>query len=225
AVLVLVAFGVTFGWSEQRVKKATKRLGAIAEKWKQEADPGLYAEAFAKIEAIAAALRDVKSKYERDRQAYIERLHARELDHYLMKTSILIADAGPIGSEKLSYLFDNGIKTAADVTDEKFRLLPRIQTTQEKQDLKTWRRALEAQFWKSHSYKLTIHQERNLIVEIRKDNDRMREELEQAPDQLMELAARLRTRQTELALEAEKQVAVLRQHGPRLLALDGKRAG
>jgi len=224
AVALFVVFGFVYSRSESLVKRATKRLGGVAEKWKQEADPVLYTETLNKFEGIADSLRDVKTSFEKRRQEFIETLHAPELDAYLAKYSILIADAGPIGSEKLSYLFDNGVKTAADVTQEKFRLLPRILPPNEKQDLLSWRRALELQFWKSHNYKLTIHQERNLIVEMRKHNDRMRQELEEAPSQLEELAQRLRSRQEELAVEAQRHVEVLRLHGPKLLALEGKKA-
>jgi len=223
-VVVLVGFGVFYSRSEGLVKKASKRLGGIAERWKQEADPMLYMDTLAQYEEIANSLRDIKTTYEKRRQQFIEKIHAPELDQYLAKYSILIADAGPTGSEKLSYLFDNGVKTAADITQEKFRVLPRILPNQEKQDLFAWRKSLEMQFWKSHNYKLTIHQERNLIVEMRKDNDRMREELEQAPGQLEELAERLRSRQEELSIEAKRYVEVLQQHGPKLLALEGKKA-
>lgn len=224
AIVALLMFGVIFSRSEWRVRAATKGLSNIAERWKKEADPTLYSDALIRFEEIANSLRDVKTQYERDRQAYIELIHQPELERHLSKYKILIADAGPIGWDKLSYLFEKGIETAADVTDERFRMLPRIQTNQEKQHLKAWRKSLEAQFWKSHNYKLTIHQERNLIVQIRKENDRKRAELDEAPAKLEELADRLRSRQDELANEAEKYVAVLRRHGPRLLALEGKKA-
>ncbi len=224
AVLVLILFGAVYSRSEMLVKRATRKLGGIAEKWRQEADPMLYMEVLVKYEEIANSLKDVKATYERRRQRYIEDIHVHELEAYLAKYSILIADAGPIGSEKLSYLHDNGIRTASDLSHEKIRSLPRVLPNQEKQDLMSWRKSLEVQFWKSHNYKLTIHQERKLIVEMRKDNDRMRQELELAPSHLEELAARLADRQGQLASEAERYVGVLREHGPKLLALEGKKA-
>jgi hypothetical protein len=223
AVVVLLAFGVLYSRSEWLVKKATKHLGTIADKWKLEADPALYMEALLKYEEIANNLRDVKSRYERARQAYIEQLHRPELEQYLSKFTTLIADAGPLTSEKLSYLYDNGIKTAADLSRERFKTLPRIMQNKEQQDLLAWRGSLEAQFWKSHNYKLTIHQERKLIVDLRKENDRQRELLENAPSELESLASRLRERQEELASDAERYVQVLQHHGPRLLALEGNK--
>jgi DNA-binding helix-hairpin-helix protein with protein kinase domain len=223
AVMLLIAYASLQWRSDWLVKGATKRLGSLAEAWKQEADPSIYTMALQKYYDIANDLKDAKGRFEKGRQSYIEQLHAPELDTYLAKYSILIADAGPIGSEKLSYLHDNGIKSAAHVTDENFKRLPRLMPQTEKEALKTWRRSLEAQFWKSHNYKLTIHQERNLVVNLRKENDLKRQQLEKAPDELQLLAERLAIRQTELADRAEKHVQVLRAYGPKLLALEGKK--
>jgi DNA-binding helix-hairpin-helix protein with protein kinase domain len=224
AIVLLALFAAFYSRSEVMVRRATRRLGGLAERWRSEADPSLYTESLQKYYDLANSLRDVKGTFDQRRQEYIEDLHADELDAYLSKSSIMIADAGPLGSEKLSYLLENGIKTAAQISRENLRRLPRLQDKKEQDALLNWRKTLEQKFWKSHNYKLTIHQERNLIVEVRKENDRAKRELEKAPTELEEIAERLRDRQSELAVEAEKHVSVLRQHGPRLLAIEGKKA-
>lgn len=224
AIVILAIFAAFYSRSELLVRTATKRLGSLAERWRAEADPSLFNEALQRYQELANTLRDVKGTFERRRQRYIEDLHADELDAYLSKSSIVIADAGPLGSEKLSYLFENGIKTAAQISRENLRRLPRLQEKKEQDALLQWRNTLEQKFWKSHNYKLTIHQERNLIVEVRKENDRAKQELEKAPSELEAIADRLRDKQAALTEEAEKYVSVLKQHGPRLLAIEGKKA-
>ena len=150
-------------------------------------------------------------------------MHRPDLDHYLSKYSILIADAGPLGHEKLSYLYDNGIQNASHLSDTRLRSLPRNIPPSERSDLLNWRRSLELQFWKSHSYKLSIHQERNLVVQIRKENDQRLSELEEAPAKLESLAAAITERQMGLVEEAEPFVALAKEHGPLALALEEPR--
>ncbi|HVT13972.1 MAG TPA: hypothetical protein VHE55_17040 [Fimbriimonadaceae bacterium] len=215
-IIILLVFGLIFGRSEMLVRRATRRLGGIAETWKREADPGLYLDELVHYQRIANDLRDAKNRLERKRQAYIEQLHAGELHQFLKKYTIM--------SARLSQLEQGGVKSAADLTVEKLRALPRPIPAPEQEELIAWRRSLEEIFWKSHNYKLTIHQERTLIVELRKENDRDRVLLEEAPNKLEELAERLRDRQRELSVEANRYVDMLREHGPKLLALESRKA-
>jgi DNA-binding helix-hairpin-helix protein with protein kinase domain len=223
-IILLLLYAALQWRSDLKVRVATKKLENLAEAWRQEADPDLFTRSLQSYYDIAYELRDAKSRFETGRQSYIEQIHAPELDIYLAKYSVLIADAGPIGSEKLSYLHDNGLQTAADIKDACFKRLPRLIPQAEKEALKAWRKSLEAQFWKSHNYKLTIHQERNLLVNLRKENDLKKQQLEQGPEELNSLATRLSAKQVELSEKAEKHVQVLREHGPKLLALEGKKA-
>ncbi|HWA82695.1 MAG TPA: hypothetical protein VG820_04645 [Fimbriimonadaceae bacterium] len=223
-IVVLVMFGLVFGRSEMLVRRATRRLGSIAETWKQEADPSLYLDELTHYQHIANDLRDAKGRLERKRQAYIEQLHAGELRQFLTKYKIMSANVGAIGRERLTQLEQAGIASAADLTMASLRAVARPIPVSEQNELIAWRRSLEEIFWKSHNYKLTIHQERTLIVEVRKENDRDRARLEEAPTRLEELAERLGRRQDELNTEANRYVDVLRQHGPRLLALESRKA-
>lgn len=223
AVVILVVFGLIYSRSDLLVKKATKKLGAIAEQWKKDADPAIFANTLQNYYDIAYELRDSKGRFERGRQRYIEELHVHELEIYLDKNKIHSADAGSLGSEKKGMLDDNGVKSAADITEERLRSLPRL-SNQERVDLIAWRRTLEMKFWKTHNYKLTIHQERKLIVDLRKQNDNQLKLLESGPSELEALAERLRTRQDQLAQNADKYVQVLKTHGPKLLALEGQKA-
>jgi DNA-binding helix-hairpin-helix protein with protein kinase domain len=223
AVVMLLAFGMVYSRSDRLVRNATRKLGGIAEIWKREADPSIFANALQTYYDIAYDLRDVKGRFERGRQRSIEELHAHELHVFLDKYKIFTADAGTLGHEKKGRLDDHGIKSAADISESTLRTFPSV-TAQERADLIAWRRTLEMQFWKSHNYKLTIHQERKLIVDLRKQNDIQLKTLENGPMELELLAERLRNRQEDLAKEADKYVAVLRQHGPKLLALEGKKA-
>lgn len=224
SIFVLCIFGAFFGRSEVLVRRATRRLGGLAEIWKREADPSLYLDEVMRYQQLANDLRDAKARFERKRQAYIEQLHAGELNHFLAKYKIQSANAGTIGQDRFAQLEQGGVKTAADISLQKFRSLPRVLPVHEQNDLLAWRASLEAIFWRSHNYKLTIHQERTLIVEVRKENDRDRVVLEEAPQKLEELAERLRSRQEQLGRDAERYVSVLRQHGPKLLALEGSKA-
>lgn len=218
--IVVVAFSLPYEFLRWRINRANRGLDKLKARWNAEASTAIYQERLAYYQSLANALKDVKQEFERERELFVRDMHRPELLQFLQKFSILIANAGSLGSERLSYLHDHGIATAADIDPETFRMLPRIMASNEKQELMAWRQSLEAQFWKSRQYRLTVHQERQLILKVRKENERKKAELEHAPVELEDLRQRLSKRQLEIAEEAYSTVQMLRQEAPRLLAYE-----
>lgn len=220
--LALFLFALPAELLAKRVRRASRRLDKLRETWNNEASNVIYEHRRLYFESLAHSLKDVKSEYDRERELFVRELHQKELLTYLQKFSILIANATSIGSERLSYLHDHGIETAADISADGFRNLPRIMSSTEKEELSNWRQSLESQFWKSRHYRLTVHQERQLILKVRKENERKKAELESAPNELSELRERLARRQTEISAAAAPLVHLLRTEGPKLLAMEGR---
>ncbi len=207
-----------------RVKKAQRELEKLRERWNNEASPKLYDKRIAYYQSLGSELQNVKRTYEHQREGYVHELHQEELTQFLKKFSILIADTVSLSGDRLSYLHDHGIATAAEVQSENLKMLPRILAASEKIELMNWRENLEAQFWKGRQYRLSVHQERQLILKVRKENERKKAELEGAEEDLAALRLNLKGRQREIEAAAEKRVAVLRHYGPIALALEGKKS-
>ncbi len=155
---------------------------------------------------------------ENARQKLIRVRYQDQLDIHLRKYSILGADAGPIGSQKLSDIYQRGFRTAADLTPqwvdgEKDRKAACWDQLME------WRRSLEEQFWSTAHYALPALEESRLHLRLQREHRECRERLVGAEKTLRSTAANLLLLDKEFQSKVEAPQRVLSKYGPLLLAL------
>ncbi|MGV3615769.1 MAG: protein kinase domain-containing protein [Fimbriimonas sp.] len=223
-LVALVMFGsaMIVGPLRHRLKGARKQLEKLRDEWDRTADPNVFAHAVQDIDDLRDRLAKAQDRLKAAREAKIRDLYRAQLDRYLEKYSILAADAGPIGSGKLSYLHDRGFRSAADITED------RVQKGKDGddafwRDLLNWRKTLEAQFWATSNFPLTPAQEREVIMRVQREDVQMRERLKEAETDLFELRERIAHQQRVLSEAAAPHLKTIEELGPRLLAIEGKR--
>jgi DNA-binding helix-hairpin-helix protein with protein kinase domain len=224
ALVAVVMFGsaIVVGPLRHRLKGARKHLEKLRAEWDRTADPAVYQAAVNEIDELRRKLTTAESRLKEARDGKIRDIYRPQLERYLEKYSILAADAGPIGSGKLSYLHDRGFRTAADITEE------RVKKGKDGddafwRDLLTWRNTLEKQFWSTSNFPLNPAQERDVIIRVQKEDAQMRERLKAAESDLLDLRTRLAEQQRILAEAASPHLRTIEELGPRLLAIEGKR--
>jgi len=228
AVFIPFVLVAAFVWQRghvirSQVKKSEKALEEIWQRWKTEADVSQFDARREELEKVRQALSRTGDRLAEARVARIRELHKDDLGHFLGKYSVLAADVGPVGSSRLSYLYDRGFRTAADITEES---VLRTKDLDEAfwRDLRAWRHTLEEQFWKAARFSLPAAQEQQVLRTIHKENAQYREILRHAEDDLSSMYEQLTRRQSELVQEAQPYVQQLQEFGPQLLAIEGRKA-
>jgi DNA-binding helix-hairpin-helix protein with protein kinase domain len=221
-LVLLVLFGIVlaeYHRTTMPVRRSEQRLRALREQWDREANPEVFAAQRRRYADLVDALKDFKGRFEAERQRRIRELYQSQLEEFLRKYSVLTADAGPTGSQRLSSLYESGMKTAADITPASVRGFEGASPGLA-QNLLAWRNALEVHFWGTARFRLPPSEEQRILAELRREDERHRRELLDAEERLRELAERLERRNRELEDEAAPLRERLRALGPRQLALE-----
>lgn len=218
---IMSASLLVVGPIRRRVKNATAQLARLRSEWDRSANPEILRAAVLEIDRIRQQLGKTEERMRAARERKIRTVHAAQLDRYLEKYSILAADAGPIGSSKLSYLHDRGFRTAADITEERVN---KGRDTDETfwRELLGWRHRLETQFWATSSFPLTPIQERDVMLSVLREDTEMRKRLMAAEQDLNELRNKVIDEQARIAAAAAPLKRTLSELGPRLSALENK---
>mgnify|MGYP001088085262 FL=1 len=153
------------------------------------------------------------------RKKALETKYRPQLESFLRKYSLLAADIGPYGREKLSALYDSGYKTAADIGDDKLKFAGG-QSSEIRQALMNWRTTLESQFWATSAYSLTASEERQLLNKMRKQALTFRKALQEGPEELRRLSEEAEERRQRLLASSKAYEDELQQWGPSVLAYE-----
>lgn len=165
APLWVVCLGLVAGvayYGNAQVRSARKAFDEANERFKQLLDEWADQAATEVFESTKTELVDARERLthlDGVREARIQRelvsTYGYELNNYLRKYSILVADIGGANKAVLGRLNDNGIKTAADI-DESLLATDRHNVSGPViRDLVAWRKSLEAAFWSTSPYRLS----------------------------------------------------------------------
>lgn len=202
-----------FNGPTRRVKKARRKLGHLKAELHLLPTEENYQWMLDEFSKIRDDLKNPADRLERLRQHMLEDRYGAQLDSYLNKYSVLAADATFIGSEKLSQLYDRGIRTAADMTEGTLRRNSRLELSQINH-LMAWRRTLELQFWSTSGHQLTPAQEDELVRKIRKEDQQLRERLESGASELKALTAEINEGQRRFIEAIQPHVFTIEKEGP-----------
>lgn len=224
--MMLLSPTILMGSLRRRVGKAEKRLGELKAQYEAEASQQRIQRRFEELQSMRDTLRNFNGHVQTTREALIRKKHQGSLEAFLRKYSVLGADIGPVGREKLTMLHDSGYVTAEDVTEQKLRH-QRAKNPELVKHLIAWRASLEVQFWATSEYTLAPFEEQKMMANLRREASDMRQALQNAPQELLELQASVDTLHEEISAKAQADLDVVRSHGGRLLAyelaLDNKR--
>lgn len=116
-----------------------------------------------------------------------------ELNVFLKKYSVAVASIASSSRVVLNRLYDGGIKTAADVSEES---LDNFKVGQNlKHELLVWRKELEERFWSTSPYRLSESHLKRIDKEIERESLAIRRFLESKTPELEQIAEQVKVRQ------------------------------
>ncbi len=201
-----------FSGPTRRVKRAHNRLRHLKAELNLLPNEENFQWMLGEFAKIRDDLKNPAERLEKMRERLLLDRFGSRLESYLNKYSILAADATFIGTEKLSQLYDRGVRTAADMTEEAL-CRSRLENTQINH-LMTWRRTLELQFWSTSGYQLTPAQENELVKKIRKEDLHLRERLECGASELQALTAEINEGQRRFVEAMQPHLHTIEKEGP-----------
>lgn len=203
----------------RKVRKAERRIDHLKARYDNEASPERIRNRFEELRTMREVLRRFADHVQDTRERLIREKYRNSLNAYLKKYSLLGADIGPVGREKLTMLHDSGYITAEDITEQRLRH-QKDRNPDLVKHLLAWRASLEVQFWSTSEYTLTPFEEQRMMTGLRKEAAEMRRNLQDAPMQLLDLGDEVQRQHAAIASEAEEDLEVVRTLGPRLLAYE-----
>lgn len=217
ALLVVVVLAHTI--PRMLLKRADKDQEKVWKKAQDEASTQVLTDRIEELKRMRDHLANFSDFVAESRQRALEKKYARQLQNYLRKYSLLAADIGPYGRDKLTQLHQKGFQTAADISEAE--VIKLVTLSQElRLSLLHWKRSLEQQFWSTSSMSLSPQEERQLAGRLRREALDFRRQLQEAPEELDGLLAKIRQRQDELRAEAKPFEARIRKLGPMVLATE-----
>lgn len=87
------------------------------------------------------------------RERYLTRTYWNEVNRFLSKYSVLVADVKDLSVRRLNALYEQGLRTAADIVPSKMEGIPDLDKTA-REELLDWRKRMSQQFWRSSSFPL-----------------------------------------------------------------------
>lgn len=204
--LFLVLLAVGYGRSKVRgARKAYEAAQAhfqeVLDAWHCQAGVEVFDDALDGLKTAKENLSTVEEEREIRRTTELRNLYRYEVENYLRKYSILVADIGVSSKQVLTRLHESGIQTAADLTSVHDLVDHKI-GEQVARDLLKWRTRLEDAFWSTSPFQLSVAHEKRIEDEIRRESDAFRRRL-------------LRGKE-ELAVLSETMVSQQRALGPQL---------
>jgi DNA-binding helix-hairpin-helix protein with protein kinase domain len=186
---------------DELVKKSTEHLDGLRDRWKNRADSSLFLAKKHELESIRDRFRNISGRYNELRYAELRRRYMPQLESFLKKFSVEVADISWITKDQLDDLLRNGIHTAADLTRAK--LAPRYRNSESMVEaLLTWRDALENHYWNTTNFDLSAQTERTIQRQLAAEKQKLRTILERGKAELAGLTKEIEAQQVEIATEA-----------------------
>jgi len=149
-----------FGRRAKRIRTVRKERDELAgqledlrAKWNK---GDLSANLVARRNALNGAVKDaeaVDSKRQEIRERYLTRTYWNEVNRFLSKYSVLVADVRELSVRRLNALYEQGLRTAADIVPSKMEGIPDLDKAA-REELLDWRKRMSQQFWRSSSFPL-----------------------------------------------------------------------
>ncbi|MBN9501430.1 MAG: hypothetical protein BGO01_01275 [Armatimonadetes bacterium 55-13] len=221
-VLALIPYAFFQARNQLRRRKLLKADAALQKMWLQYgADQSVQTlnRRYEELRDMHEVLNGFDEYVQQARKKALETKYRPQLESFLRKYSLLAADIGPYGREKLSALYDSGYKTAADIGDDKLKFAGG-QSSEIRQALMNWRTTLESQFWATSAYSLTASEERQLLNKMRKQALTFRKALQEGPEELRRLSEEAEERRQRLLASSKAYEDELQQWGPSVLAYE-----
>lgn len=140
---------------EVRAERASLRaeIEQLGEAW--EANP-VAAELAGKRAQLDELLRDAgraEEKRSEIRDRYLARSYGNEVNQFLSKYSVLVADVKDLSARRLNALYEQGLRTAADIVPGKLEVVSDLDQA-DRDQLLAWRERMARQFWRSGGFSL-----------------------------------------------------------------------
>jgi DNA-binding helix-hairpin-helix protein with protein kinase domain len=190
-------------WGSSKLEKLKGGFEALVDSWNRTADPSLFALKKDEILNSHYELKVLDRHREELRMKAMRKHHEPELNNYLSRYSIAIADIPPGYRESIDNLIDRGIRTASDVNETVLRGMV-VRNKELTEALMNWIRSLELQFWESGAIELTTSEMAEVDAEINKERDMLCRRLEHGHEELEAFGRQLQRNQETLMREYDK---------------------
>lgn len=139
--------------TRQEREDALARLKVLADRYMEASSvPNLPAKNKA-YEELLAESKSADQKRQEIRDRYLNRYYWAEINRFLSKYSVLVADVKDLSVRRLNSLYESGIRSAADIVFSKLKDLPELSPA-DRDQLVAWRKSLSDQFWRASSLSL-----------------------------------------------------------------------
>lgn len=162
--------------------------------WERRAATEIFEEKRREIREAIQRIDAIDEYRESRYQAELRQLYQYELERFLRKYSITVADVGTASKSLLSRLNDNGVKSAADLDETDLVEVHRV-TGPVMKDLMAWRHSLEETFWATSPYRLSAAHMQQIDRDIANQMEAYRRQVLRGRKDLNELSEDLIDRQ------------------------------
>lgn len=190
----------------------------IEDDWGVSADPELFLERRDTLMLLLDRYRKLRTNDPEILRGYQSQMLEPQLNAYLNKYSVLVADSPSVHRSTLTRMHLAGVSSAADINRKNLRGFSLLQ--QGIDELIEWRLNLEQQYWNSVAGRLPTEAEEAIQTAVTEEEGRLRSRLLNGRRELLGLAHDIATQQLKLGQRYEKIKAGL---GPKRgrKALDG----
>jgi DNA-binding helix-hairpin-helix protein with protein kinase domain len=184
------------------VKANTSQLDELNDRWKASADPALYQNKLRELAELKERYKNISARYDELRFAELRRHYGPQLENFLRKYSVEVADISWVTKDQLDELLRNNITTAADLT--RSNLSRRYRASEAMVEaLLTWRNSLESHYWSTTNHDLSAQSERSIQRQLATEKFTLRTALDKGKLELADLARSINEANQSLHAEIE----------------------
>jgi DNA-binding helix-hairpin-helix protein with protein kinase domain len=185
-------------------------------RWHQLADPRLFHQKREELREVADRLANLHHAREHLRMKALRETYGEHLKSYLHKYSLAIADVANGGTHQLEELMRWGVRTAAEVDQDRLVKLKVDQALIK--DLIAWRDSLELQYWQATPHDISPTKERMIEESINQSKEELLAKLKHGKYEMETLSRMVQENQISILKDLQDVVLRLEDHRPQFFA-------
>jgi DNA-binding helix-hairpin-helix protein with protein kinase domain len=185
----------------KKVKEAEDQISKLREQWDTSANDRVFESKREDYKRLLEKHRKLGDRREALRMHLLRKTYGAQLDQFLSKYSIQVANVAPMWADQMWSLTRYGITTAAQVTEanlDRSSIGPTVKT-----ELLAWRSALEAQYWSTSAHRLGAREEKQVEAQVAREREEIEKQLADASVELEKLRESIERCQQCLVREAK----------------------